>query len=415
MKIKVSKNILIVGVSGRKDILSLFENIKENANLFFLLHRNSLTKDSAKYESYGTVVTWEENNNAFELLKRLNVNLIVFLQFGDYNEIALRVAAKESKIASYMLSHGFMDSNNYQVIKEVSIESNKSLKNRLKNSALGSVISKNKNKFFQNTLKSSSVKNRDFMRMFFSLRSRFSMLETFDKIEHENLRLDKYICFNNNCKKWYTIKHKIKEKTQSDCILIGLPYYDDYFEIKGVNGSLKNILFVDQPFFEQSLFGWTKEIKRDFINQIIKLKGDAKFYVKEHPIGNREFWNQFENKIIVVKEENWMEVLSKTNIVIGFYSTLLLPLAAMNNKVMFTFENHPIKQTENLFSDFLTKNEVAEQCLTVNDFFDCLENIVKLQRKQNSKKLNFINNYLYKFDGKSKERLFNLIISDEAI
>jgi len=400
------KNILIIGDGGRKDILSMFDDLINSSNLIFLLHK---AHNSFSYSTYGKTILWEDYRDAFYLLEKNKIDKTIFLQYGDYNEIAIRTACNENSIPSYMLSHGLLDYNNYNAIKNKSIEINKRFKNRLKNSFIGSKLSQQKNRFYFNTLKISNKNNSKFLHSYFKIRSRKSMLESFALINHENLKLNKYLCFNDNCVNWYSQKHQLTKEETRNCKIIGIPYFDHYATLSSNEINSGSVIFIDQPFFEQSLWGWTENLKTQFINDLLAVLNGKTLYIKPHPTGNINFWKKF--KKIKIIENNWLDKLSETTIILGFYSTLLIPLAALPNKVMFTFENHPIKKSSKEFSFFLTQSQVAKKISSIQELKEHFNNLERIQNEQNAHKIEFAIKWLCKFDGKSKERLTKFILS----
>ncbi len=403
----MSNNILIIGDGGRKDILSMFSQVsKSKRNNTYFIEQN--ISPSKEYDKYGFVIKWNQFECAFSLLKNKKISKVVFLHFGDYNEIAIRVACQELHIKTYMLSHGLSFPNNLEAQNKVDLKTNNKWNIRLKQNLALRNITYLKNTFYKNTTAKSSRYNQAFLKSYFKTRSKNTMLDTFKKMEHDLLKLDYFICFNKSNREWFIKKHKL---TGLDCkkfLLIGFPIFDSLVGIKeGIKTDNNRILLIDQPFYEKSLLGWTLKHKQEFIDRL--LKTGKEILVKPHPLNNVKFWNDYPTIKVITKNNDFIRVLTASKIVLGFNSTLLLPLAALNNKVIFALENHPVKQVRPYFSSFLTESGVAKLIMTSDELEKELENLSELMESQNKNKEQFTKDWLYQFDGKSKSRLTTIL------
>lgn len=407
---KRGNNILIIGDGGRSDILSMFSETSESTHtdLYFIEHNKS--DNLIVYNNYGEVLLWNQFENAYSLLNKYKINKVVFLHFGDYNEIATRVACKELKIPTYMLSHGLSFPNKLEAQNNVDLASMDTLKNKIKQNSLIKELLYLKNSFYKNTVTKSSKTSQVFLKLFFKTRSKNTMLDTFKKLDNDLLKLDTFICFNNSNKEWFIKKHKLDENYLNRIVTIGFPTFDNFTLSQTTETSeAKNVILIDQPFYEKSLFGWTLIHKKTFID--VLLKNGIILNIKPHPLGDHSFWDQYPTVNVLSNDVAFMKELSTKNVILGFNSTLLLPLAAMKNKAIFALEIHPERQEKPYFSDFLTESGVAKLINNYNELENELKNVAELTKSQNQHKDIFIRNWLYKFDGKSKERLTSILTS----
>ena len=254
---------------------------------------------------------------------------------------------------------------------------------------------------------------KEFLYKYHSIRKRNSISATFEKIS-DRLRLpDRYISFSPLIFNY----HKELEKLPGHYPVnyIGIPSFDHFVKWKSLSSCGENILFVDQPWFEQKLLGWTMKYKSDFLKELTTVAHslNKKLYIKPHPWNDRSLYEVIQDKIIVF-EDNWETVIPDINIVLGFSSTLLMPFIAMDHVTCFTLEIHPQK-SEAEYSNFLVKSNACHPVRGFEDLRIKIMNRNLWHQTQKENKNYFIENWMYKFDGKSSERLRKVLIEDEAV
>ena len=396
-------NILIIGDYSRNDLLSPFDLLIGKINMFFLTYFSAKQLPNQNARQYGTILFWNEYSSGFELIKKIKIKKIIFYEYETFNNIALRAAAKQLGIKCIHLEHGYRDyvlTNQYQKNKQKT----KNLIYKIPFVSYCKLFFKSR--FYYNTYKKCNNELKKQLLLFYKTRSTHGILSTFKKIDSPLLKLDFYINFSSENFKYFRKKHHLKDDFKH-FKLIGFPQFDNASLAAKSNLSFNSnkLLFIDQPFLEQNLFGWTKELKFNFLNNLKKVakENGLELIIKPHPVNDMSIYKKTLCEIVRnILFENY-----SYRFVIGFYSTLLFPVAAIPSTLLICLNNHPVpfeKIDENIF----VKNKVA---IGLNQLSDLSEKSLNMKILDKDR-IEFIKKYLYKFDGKSKDRLTKIIISN---
>ncbi|MDX5423409.1 MAG: hypothetical protein LPK14_14225, partial [Hymenobacteraceae bacterium] len=136
-------------------------------------------------------------------------------------------------------------------------------------------------------------------------------------------------------------------------------------------------------------------------------------YVKPHPTQESFYKEYLVDHVAasIIDFDELHEKLAGNNIVIGFFSTLLLPLTALPHTTVLTLENHPAGRL-NVSKSFIDAG-VAHPIYDLEELHEVLPRIEEIHRKQLPNKAKFTEDWLYKFDWKSGERLRDILLSDD--
>jgi hypothetical protein len=94
----------------------------------------------------------------------------------------------------------------------------------------------------------------------------------------------------------------------------------------------------------------------------------------------------------------------------GYYSTLLMPLAAMPHTTLITLENHPVQGVYP--SKFLVESGVSHAVYDIEGLPLVFDKIEYYHHEQCRNKEAFLKNWLYKLDGHAGDRLRAALIED---
>lgn len=412
----MKENVLIVGDYNREDFLYVAKVIHEDFNVYFLeyTHRNEIKSDH--YKKWGQAIFWGQFKDAFELLEVVKPKWVLFYFIESFNHVALNVTCKYVGVKTYHMEHGIrsyelLESNiNQRIIKnEKPFDLLKKLRN-IKSRIKGRM-------FFQKTVEKLPTNYKTFLIEYFQVRGSNSIFETFQKISSPFRVADCYISFSPKIFEFHQKSDHLPENHPVK--FIGCPSFDNLVESSTtLNSRGANILFIDNAFETQKLFGWNNQIKMEFLDQLVDfaISANKKIWIKPHPYSDPCIYakskkNPSVNYINSDKEFRY--AVLDCRIILGFYSTLLMPLMAFNDTICFSLEMHPNPAKEGL-STFLVESGAIRKIISwkeLGDVFNCLD---VEANKQKTKKQQFIDDWLYKFDGKSTERLRTILVQNEA-
>ena len=403
--------ILVIGDFNRNDFLLPFAVAKDSVSLYFLEY---LSKDqiiNSTYKKYGKAIFWKDFTSAYDLLEKIKPAKVFFYFIESYNHVAINAACKEAGIPTYHLEHGV---RNYEVYHRVSKEKNKTKTPFTKRLNPVTISRKYKNRrFFNNTLKKSSQSLKSALQDFYEVRSAHSIVDAF-KINTSRYRIaDHYISFSPEIFKFHQINDHLPE--DYPVTYVGVPGFDRFADLNATSEINNNLLFIDQPMPEIGELGWDQDYRKQLISQInnaILVPLKMKMFIKTHPLSDLKVWNQiarYNSQIeLITDEEEFEKLITKNRIVLGFNSTLLLPLIALKHTVSFSWVSHPKQGNQ---SQFLTDSNAIDPVDSVESLLIKLENLDLVWKKQSEHKLAFTQKWLYAFDGKASERLTKLILS----
>ena len=380
------KNILIIGDYFRNDIVSMFDLVHEKVNVYFLYFNSKKTEpNKRKLINDDNTLYWNHYKDGYKLLVDTNISKLYFTVFETYKEVALNTAAKQMGLSTFFVEHGIKSYNYKLLIK----------KPNLLNKIVINIL-QYKNRFYKRTLSKTKGKNSLVLKSFFYLRFMYPINDAISFCSNDIL--PEYLLVF--AKKNYEF-YKKRGDTYKEVKYFGIPYFDEYANIKQ-EGVDNDYILIEQHFLEQKQFRIDFEKWQNHINDILRNIDKTVLFIKPHPLGKNDKWKIFGNKIILLNNKGFADKIMKKNIIIGYWSTLLIPLIAIKHLRV------------NLIADFPKIN--------YSRVFDGINNIrfinnieeYKLISKENESldNNNFILNWMYKFDGKSKARLTKIIIDE---
>lgn len=406
--------ILIVGDYNRNDFLYVAKIMHEYCNIYFLEYAHHSEVKSEEYKKYGKDIFWSEYKNAAQLLEDIKPKIVLFYFIESFNHVALNATCKYFGIKTYHIEHGI---RNYEMLEanidKIAREEKPKLLNVL--GKLRNVRSRIKSRlFFQNTVTILPDLYRGFLKTYFRVRSSESVFDTFRKIKDPLRVADVYISFSQKVFEF----HQKSDHLSSGypVYFTGIPGFDFLNDLQKHGPSAEHILFVDNAFEVQHLFGWDEENKIQFLNQLALFAENKqkKLWIKPHPYANQQVYNTLRKKqhVWFVENENSLVASIKDcKIILGFYSTLLMPLMAMNHTVCFSLDLHPAKLLHKP-ARFLIETGALKEVNSWDDLSHALDKLESVHQEQIQCKKLFIDQWMYKFDGQSSERLKNILLGE---
>lgn len=398
------KAFLVVGDYNRQDFIAPFYNLPSTIKLYFIEHLDSTYVKKADFPANTEVIFWKDYSDAYQLLNQLRIEKIFFFFIEAYNHVALRAAADELGIKTVHVEHGLrfnVPAPRIAVINKKNSLPEVGLKNRLRNFT-----------FYLNTILKSKRENLVQLIKFYLIRR-----QGIDKIYHPAVRKvitpDIFISFSSE-----VFKHHVNKLNLStfDVIYTGIPQFDHLVTLVCNEKLNPNIVFIDQPFVEQGILGWTDEHRGRLLGEIIRIckKQGRKFLCKIHPASSADFWGTFakanSDTVEILDDNSFKEAIVNNYLILGFCSTLHLPLVSLPHTVLLCLEIHPIDVIVQP-SSILTEAGVATSITSFNEIEKFLVLAEEEHKKQKAFKAEFTKKYLYKADGHSSERFVEAILS----
>lgn len=398
MAVESTKVRVIFIVDFKKQyLINIISDVLKRVDSYFLFYSYPSEINVLAQSFTGRIIFWKDFKNAYLLLKKIKPDKVVFFELETLNQIALNTVAKSLGVKSIFCDHGIQEfsvsntANSYSKVSLLSKISNK-LGNVL-NAGLTNVV---KNRlFFNRTLIRSNEEIKQFLTSYKKIRLTHTIHSTRTIVKSVWSDPDTLITF---CPFNLNYYHEIFKAKNYEEVVTGFPEFDEISQLLPTKkADNRAFIFIDQPYVNNGLYGWTVETKICALNRVRdKCESEGyKLYIKPHP-RETSFWKKTSDFNLLSKTD-FEELLPKTKYVLGFNSTLLLIFAACPAINVIIFREHP---SGDKVSDFLVKEKVAQ-------WFDPLTSFKEI-KKTNLKR--FEKTYLYKLDGHSKERLTSSIL-----
>ena len=401
-------SLLVVGDYTRKDFLENFVKLREYFQLYFIEYSYPGELRNQLFKEYGSALFWKDFVSAQHLLRKIRPKAVVYFFIEALNHIALLNACKAAAVKTYHLEHGLRDLELQLHLKK----QNLSFDRRPRPRYVPLNIKLRNRLFFECTRWLLPARQRKFLSIYKKLRLHNSILDTFLSLKHELRTADHYISFAPCVFKYHqTIDGLNKAHPVS---FIGLPYFD-YMKndlSRPFDPLNKKLVFIDSAFHLEDSYGWTWATRSVFLkslNQVVQRVG-YELWIKKHPLDHTDFWDG--DNWHIIEQEDWFQCWNDFNIVIGEYSTLMIPLAGMAHTTCFCFETHPLDGYKT--SGFLVEGGVCDELYdsaALETILSDIDVLSQIHKRQSSFKQDFLDNWLTVLDGTSTDRLTNLIIS----
>ena len=412
----MKENLIIVGDYNRSDFLYVARVMHEHYNIYFLEYTHEAEIISDQYKKWGKAIFWGDYKDALDLVDQIKPKMVVFYFIETFNHVALNVTCRYKGIRTYHMEHGIRNYEMLQAnINHIAGQRKLTLADMLRK--LKDIRSRVKGRFFfQNTVAKLPETYSHFLKEYFRVRGSKTVFETFCEVNNPLRIADSYISFSPKIFQFHKKSDHLPESYPVH--FIGCPSFD-YLADSAINISAgNNILFIDNAFETYHIFGWHEENKIQFLDQLVSFveSRNKKLWIKPHPYANEKVYaasKKCRNVSFIEDEKNFDEAINDSKIIIGFYSTLLMPMMAMEHTVCFSLEMHP-SSPEKEPSMFLVETGATKKINNWEQLGNAFENLDEISDEQKRFKKKFIEDWLYKFDGKSTERLRNILLNENS-
>ena len=403
-------NIESVTTLELKNLLS-FLKTKIEIEIIWFVYTPTKLKLNEKFDS-DTLVDIHNFKNAVEVIKKLKPDLIYSSPYVSFIDNSFSSTAEKFNIPVFCILHA----RDPFVTKKTTAKTIQSNFTRFFETSIPT-DHKNEKKIF---LK----RGRFFIyKYLFLLKTKLNLKTSiFDTI----FIIWKYILTDTNNSKYGKNIFQFLENSElfdiqiqsgfnkSNLIISGNPMYDKLFKKFSQNKITKNnftdVLFVPSTLYEHGF--WTLK-QRDFVltEIITNILQDSTFNlsVKIHPSSSN--FNDYEsiihsiNPLIPISQKGSIEeFLQDIDVVISSQSSTAEVYALLANKriVICDFFNSD-------YEDLFVKQGIAVSCKNPSDIISSIKKAKTLQSYEENRK-KFINNFLFKWDGKSSERISKYLI-----
>lgn len=399
------KRTLLFIIDYNQDyLLKYITPISSDVNLYFIHYASPKERKSNSFLHHGKIIYWKDFKHASHLISLIKPLKVVFFELETLNQVALNAVCKSKGIKTIFCDHGLS-----MISSTVAIDTEKK-RNRIKfnlHKYLRFPIDRIKNRlFFNRTCQASNKEVKKFLKKYKEIRLSNTIYQTFMKISNEQLRPSEYYSISP---KNHEFHQYLDNNANIPVRYFGLLDFDQMTSLKE-DQEKKYVLYVDQPYAKMKLFGWNNSRKKKWIESInnwCQLKG-LQLIIKKHPREDRMLWDSIKNDNIKYPQDEYVDYLPNTSIVIGFNSTLLASLAAIQHLALFCVYRHPDGSTNEI--DFFVKEGIADWVTNIEDLSE--EIILNTISKQQKNKSVFRENWLYNTDEKASDRLKALYLSE---
>jgi hypothetical protein len=405
--------IVITASIDRPDILSTFQRVAADAVLTFVDYYFNwgVPSHPEHYQPYGALRFWDEFRSANALLDELRPDKVVFFFITSLNQVALKIAAQQRGIPTFHLEHGFrqrfadsaegfaMELDNRRRFNVPKLR--RELPHIIRNHA-----------FFVRSLPSVRPPQRQqLFRYGLTAYTRGLSIDVLAK--HGRLRQpDRYIAYSPEIFEFHRELDAVTPEDMQRVTYIGLPQFDPYCNLPPAEIDPRNVILIDHQWHGSNFFGWTLAFRHEWVRQIdeiIRALG-LRLFVKQHPGDTSNAWAPYVAKggVEIVDHERLRQVLPSTQIVLGNFSTMQLPLSGLSHTALITLEIHP--EPGHFASRQFVEAGVATPVTTFPELREKLVDFPRLLGEQGQHKETFVRRFLHRMDGNSGMRLRDILL-----
>lgn len=395
----MKRKILVNWNYTRKDYLEPFYKMMDSCEFVFILTKSKpLNEVSIPFR----IIYWGDYSSAYDLLNDVKPDKVVFPGLESYYEIALNIASKNRGITTYFLQHGG-PMQNLDFYKEAFKNSINEFE--LKNQKQSFLNKMHATFFYFKAIKVKNILSLHYI-VWYYLARRFSSnyMKILEGLQFELRKPDFYIeCTIHNAA-WV----KQRDNVNDNRILpIGVMSLDAYFATSNSNvTSNENIyLLIDSPVELISSLNITEEEHYNFYKKLndLALSENCKLYIKLHPKKYAAANMPNHPNIIYLKDTAIISEIKSAKSCFCFYSTLAMPAIYFTDCTMVKLDEDSSVQDE--WQKLGVVNTIDFHSFSKHNF------------KSNDEKINnenlekFVSLFLYKTDGKTVDRLKEILVS----
>jgi len=402
--------ILVVATMGRADLLAMFGEVAERAELTFVEYASTPNATPELYEPYGRLTTWEQHRSARSLLREIEPDLVVMLAIGIRNQLALRCEARHLGIPAIHLEHGYrLPVATQQVIRGD--------RRRIAEGALTPRWTKPSlaaHRFFAGSLL--RLPHADAARLARQALPSIggASIDALGAVA-DLRRPDRYVSFSPECFAFHRELDRVPAELADRTVFVGVPQFDCFRSDSGAGvPDSGTVVLVDHQLHNTGFLDWDPEFHRTWVRGIhaaVTSKG-LRLAVKPHPGDRSSPWAEYaDGSVEVVPTIEALEQRARSaRIVLGIMSTLQLPLAGLDHTATITVEVHP--RPGQVLSSRLVEAGIAHPVASFEELGAALDDVSGLHRGQLPNKPAFVEQFLHRLDGRAGERVTEAVLAE---
>ncbi|TCJ14185.1 hypothetical protein EPD60_09260 [Flaviaesturariibacter flavus] len=405
--------ILLIVEPLRKD---LYAYLKDTPGVEWelLWHEGAEQMSEVDWESlpirFGAVHYWKKFSTPADLLRRVKPDRIVLFEIIDLRQIALITYANYKGVSTYFLEHGAAGSRETAIVRWGEITFRKQKLPYLVKRFFGRFGDVVKSKWFYYGARP-RFSTRAAARKYRMLPVRM-LKEAPNKVLAENMFAERIpkrcIVFNEANYEEFALYTGVKKE---QCYFTGVPFFDEYYSVS--RSDKGHIVYIDQPFYEENLVGWTQPHHERIAKALIAFaaRHKVKLYIKLHPRSSRAAWEAYNfdpDHVEIIQHGDFHQLYMDARLLLGYSSSLINGLlCAQKNMVILGW--HPVPH---VFGADFSATGLCHLSLDPADLETKYEywvtNNLAIQNKEAYQ--DFLMRFNYPFDGKATERVIQALI-----
>lgn len=190
-------------------------------------------------------------------------------------------------------------------------------------------------------------------------------------------------------------------------VFVGVPQFDCFAYQESGPKEDRLAVMADHQLHNAGLRGWNAEYRREWVQSLEQTLSASSWRValKRHPGDREDVWRDADPACVeqVDTIDELAERARAASLVLGTGSTLQLPLIASSGTAAVALEIHPAPGPA--LSGPLIEAGVAHAVTSFEALGAALQRTAELRKEQAPTKRAFVERFLYRLDGKARERL----------
>jgi hypothetical protein len=400
--------ILVAATLGRADLLAMFGQLAERAELTFVEYAGTPGVEPERYEPYGRLTTWEEHRSARSLLDAVEPDLLAMLAIGSRNQLALRCEARRRGLRVVHVEHGYRLPRKIQLAFSLD---RSTPANGAGTQATGSSLATHR--FFAASLPRLPLADAVHLARYALPSVGGASHEAQDAVV-DLRRPDRYVSFSPECFAFHGDFDRVPPEVAERTVYTGVPQFDCFRSDREAEPDSGDVVLVDHQLHNSGVLGWDERFHREWAESIhaAVVAAGRRLVVKSHPGDRTSAWTEYDDgSVEIVPSIELLERRARSaRVTLGIMSTLQLPLAGLGWMASIAVEVHPRQGV--VLSSRMTEAGVSLPVSSFEELRAALAGVPALHERQRAAKPAFVERFLHRLDGRAEERLTAALLAE---